>query len=66
MGDVAYVSKVSVVRKKGPMREAQLPAHDGPVAFGVHDEVAKHYRVSPDDFPPQTTTLDYVVAAAAG
>ena len=66
MAEVAYESRVTVVRKKGPMREATLPAHDGPVAFGVHDEVAEHYGVSPDDFPPQTTTLDYVVASAAG
>jgi hypothetical protein len=39
--------------------------HD-PVTFGVHDEVAEHYGVAPEQFPPHATTLDYVVAAAGG
>jgi hypothetical protein len=34
--------------------------------FGVHSEVAEHYGVSADQFPPHATTLDYVVAAAGG
>jgi uncharacterized OsmC-like protein len=34
--------------------------------FGVHSEVAEHYGVDPDVHEPQATTLDYVVAAAAG
>lgn len=66
MGEVAYVSRVSVVREKGPRRLATLPAEPEPVVFGVHDEVAQHYGVAPDDSPPRATTLDYVVAAAAG
>jgi hypothetical protein len=66
MGEVKYVSEVSVVRKRGPMREARLPGRDDPVSFGVHSDVAEHYGVSPDDYPPQTTTLDYLVASAAG
>ena len=37
-----------------------------PVVFGVHSEVAEHYGVSPDQYPPHATTLDYVVAAAGG
>jgi hypothetical protein len=36
------------------------------VAFGVHSEVAEHYGVDPERFPPRATTLDYVVAAAGG
>jgi hypothetical protein len=66
MGEVAYTSRVMVTRKKGPLREAQLPALDRPATFGVHSEVAQHYGVSPDEFEPHPTTLDYVVAAAAG
>jgi hypothetical protein len=62
----AYVSKVRVERLGGPQRLAYLPAEEDPVAFGVHAEVAEHYGVSPDKFPPRATTLDYVVAAAAG
>jgi hypothetical protein len=32
----------------------------------VHGAIAEHYGVSPDDYPPDTTTIDYVIAAAAG
>ncbi len=43
-----------------------MPAAESPVFFGVHSEIAEHYGVDPDVHPPQATTLDYVVAAAAG
>jgi hypothetical protein len=66
MADPTYVSKVRIERLGGPQRLAHLPAQDEPVAFGVHAEVAEHYGVDPDRFPPRPTTLDYVVAAAAG
>jgi N-hydroxyarylamine O-acetyltransferase len=36
------------------------------VGFGVHGAIAEHYGVSEDEFPPTSTTLDYVVAAAGG
>jgi hypothetical protein len=48
------------------MRLAYLPAEKEPVVFGVHSEIAEHYKVSPDAYPAHATTLDYVVAAAAG
>ena len=60
-----YTSRVRIVRRAGPVREAQLPGLDHVVTFGVHDEIAEHYGVSPD-FPPDAATLDYLVAAAAG
>lgn len=66
MGEVAYRSTVRIERDSGPLRWARLPAEPDPVAFGVHGEVAAHYGVSPQDSPPHATTLDYVVAAAAG
>lgn len=66
MSDVAYRSRVSVRRIDGPIRHAKLPAEPDPVTFGVHDEVAAHYKVDPDRYPPHATTLDYVVAAACG
>ena len=65
MGDVAYRSRVNLVRKRGPERIAELPAGES-VPFGVHGAVAAHYGVSMSDFSPVSTTLDYVVAAAAG
>jgi hypothetical protein len=66
MGNVVYRSEVRIERVQGPVRRAFLPAEREPVVFGVHGAVASHYRVSPDAFPPRATTLDYVVAAAAG
>jgi hypothetical protein len=66
MGEVVYRSQVSVTRERGTLRSAVLPALDQPILFGVHDEVAEHYGVRPDDQEPRATTLDYLVAAAAG
>jgi hypothetical protein len=66
MSEVTYVSKVRIERVKGSLRKAFVPAESAPVLFGVHDEVAEHYRATPGTFEPHATTLDYVVAAAAG
>jgi hypothetical protein len=63
---VAYVSTVKIERIKGPLRRAWLPAEKIPVVFGVHSEVAAHYKVDPATLEPHATTLDYLVAAAAG
>lgn len=63
---VVYVSRVRIEREAGPVRRAYLPAESEPVVFGVHSEVAEHYKMPPDAFPPRATTLDYVVAAAGG
>jgi len=63
---VAYVSRVRIERVKGSLRRAYLPSQREPVLFGVHDEVAEHYKAAPGSFEPHATTLDYVVAAAAG
>ena len=66
MSDVVYRSEVRIEREQGPMRRAYLPTEPAPVIFGVHGAVAEHYKVPRDAFPPHATTLDYVVAAAAG
>lgn len=63
---VVYTSESRIERVKGPLRRAYLPQVKEPVLFGVHSEIAAHYGVAPDAHPPQATTLDYVVAAAAG
>lgn len=64
MAEVVYESHVRVVREGGPNRTAELPAGEY-VAFGVHGAVAEHYGV-PEDHEAASTTLDYLVAAAAG
>src|SRR5580700_2618234 len=67
MSEVVYVSKVRIERKAGPLRIAHLPGESQPVAFSVHGAVAQHYKVDPAKLPEShATTLDYVVASAAG
>lgn len=66
MAEVVYTSAVTIERKAGAVRHAYLPAESEPVVFGVHGAVAEHYGVSPDEIDPRATTIDYVVAAAAG
>ncbi len=63
---VVYRSKVRIERVKGPLRRAYLPMEAEPTLFGVHSEVAEHYHVDPSVHEPHATTLDYIVAAAAG
>ena len=62
----AYTSRVRIERIRGPIRTATIPGREEPITFGVHSEIADHYGVSPDDFPPDATTLDYLVASAGG
>jgi hypothetical protein len=66
MSEVVYTSHVRIERLGGPHRLAYLPAEPEPVEFGVHSEVAEHYGRRAEGSPPHATTLDYVVAAAAG
>ena len=66
MGDVVYTSHVKVVRRQGPIREATVPGTDRKLTFGVHSAIAEHYGTDLEKFPPDATTLDYVVAAAGG
>ncbi len=64
--EVVYTSNARIERIKGPLRRAYLPQLESPVLFGVHSAIAEHYGVDPDVHTPQATTLDYVVASAAG
>ena len=61
-----YVSRVRILRERGPARQATLPSEANPVIFGTHDEVREHYGTTMGQYPDHATTLDYVVAAAAG
>ncbi len=64
MSDIVYEARVRIERQQGPRRLAWLPAHAGPVEFGVHGAVARHYGVRPET--DATTTLDYIIAATGG
>ncbi len=66
MPEVAYRSIVKLERVKGSVRHAVLPAEEKPVVFGTHGAVAQHYGAAPGTYEPHATTIDYVVAAAAG
>ena len=65
MSQVAYRSNVRIVRRVRPLREAWLPAETEPVLFGTHGAIAAHYGVQ-NVTDPHATTIDYIVAAAAG
>jgi len=60
-----YVSRVRIVREHGPVRRAYLPVGET-ATFGTHGPVREHYGTAPGQYPEHATTLDYVVAAAAG
>ena len=66
MSEVVYRSRVQIERIRGTFRLALLPACEEPVAFGVHHEIAEHYCIARGDEEERTTTIDYLVAAAAG
>lgn len=66
MGDVKYTSEIHIVRERGPIRTVWLPAAEEPHTFGVHSAIAEHYGVSMDEYPPNPTTIDWVIAATAG
>lgn len=60
-----YVSRVRIIRERGPIREAYLPV-ETKVTFGTHGSVREHYGTALGQYPEHATTLDYVVAATAG
>ena len=64
--EVVYRSRVRIERVKGPVRRAYLPAESEPVIFGLHSEIAAHYKADPAVVGSHATTIDYLVAAAAG
>ncbi len=67
MSEVVYTSKVRIERKAGPLRIAYLPGESQPVAFSVHGAIAERYKIDPATLTEShASTLDYVIAAAAG
>ena len=64
MGEPIHVSKVRIVKEKGPLRSAFIEHFPEPVRYGVHGGIKKFYGVEPEEEAP--ATLDHVVAAVAG
>ncbi len=67
MPPAAYISEIDLERVSGPLRIAHLPGEPKSMYFRVHGAVASHYGLLPERLKESpATTLDYVVAAAAG
>ena len=67
MSEIAYVSRIRIERKVGPVRIAYLPGESQPVVFSVHGAIAEHYKVDPAKLTDShASTIDYVIAATAG
>jgi hypothetical protein len=67
MGEVVYVSKSRIERKRGPLRIAYLPGEPQPVVYSVHGAIAEHYKVDPANLKEShASTIDYVISATAG
>jgi hypothetical protein len=64
MGDLIHVSKVRILKDKGPVRRAFIEQFPEPVRYGVHGGIKKFYGVEPEEELP--TTLDHVIAAVGG
>ena len=63
----AYISRVRIERKTGPLRFAYLPGESQPVVFSVHDAIAQHYKIDSSLITEShASTLDYTIAATAG
>ena len=66
MSDVVYTSSITIEHLGVPDNAATIPLVTEPVVFGVHDEIAEHYKIPHGSFEPHAATLDYIVASAGG
>ena len=64
MDDVVHLSRIRIIQEKRPRRLAYIADFPQPVHFGVHSGVAAFYKMTPEE--PLPSTLDFLVAAAAG
>src|SRR3990172_5895898 len=64
MAELIHVSKVKIIKDKGPVRRAYIEAFPEPVRYGVHGGIKKFYGVEPEEELP--TTLHHVIAAVVG
>ncbi|MFQ5840380.1 MAG: hypothetical protein ACE5JJ_09535 [Nitrospinota bacterium] len=64
MAELIHVSRVKILKDKGPVRRAYIESFSEPVRYGLHGGIKKFYGVEPEEELP--ATLDHVVAAVAG
>ena len=61
MGEVIHTSRISIMREKGPIREARIEGFSEPVHYGIHGGIQKFYGVDPVE--EHAATLDHIVGA---
>lgn len=64
MAELVHTSKIRIVQKQRPVREAHIEGFAEPLRFGVHGGYAAFYGVKPAE--PMPATIDHVIAALAG
>lgn len=64
VAEVIHISKVKIIKDKGPLRRAYIENFPEPVRYGVHGRLKQFYGLEPEEELP--TTLDHVIAAVAG
>ena len=64
MAEPIHISRIRIIKDKGPVRRAYIESFPEPVRYGVHGGIKKFYGVDPVEELP--TTLDHVIAAVAG
>jgi len=54
MAELIHVSKVRIIKDKGPLRRAWIENFPDPVVYGVHGGIKKFYGVEPEQEAPTT------------
>ncbi len=65
VGGVVHRARASVELGVARTKWVTVPVDGAPVAMGMRDEVAAHYRVEEGTYEPHATTLDFLVGATA-
>ena len=53
MAELIHVSKVRIIKDKGPVRRAYIESFAEPLRFGVHGGIKKSYGVEPEEELPK-------------
>lgn len=64
MGETIHTTRIRIVQKERPNREAHIEGFSEPLRFGMHGGYAAFYKLPPAEAVP--TTVDHLVAALAG
>jgi hypothetical protein len=64
MAELIHVSKVKIIKDKGPIRRAYIEPFSEPVTYGIHGGLKEFYKMETEQELP--ATLDHIVAAVGG